>query len=310
MSPLKAYYCDHYVLPLPADHRFPMDKYRLLRRRLERHNGGRFELLEPPPATDRQLALAHASDYIRRVTRGQLNEREIRELGFPWSRRLVERSRRSSGATLAAARAALEDGVAANLAGGTHHAFHDRARGFCVFNDAAVAALCLLEEQRVHRVLVVDCDVHQGDGTAQILRHDPRAFTLSLHGERNYPFRKQRSDLDMALPDGCDDGAYLAALDDGLTAAMARANPELVIYLAGADPFRGDRWGRMQLTKAGLARRDAMVFDRCRRRGAPIVVAMAGGYAKNINDIVDIHFQTLSLAATLAGSPRVQWKNQ
>ena len=310
MKPLKAYYCDQFELPLPADHRFPMDKYRLLRQRLQQHNRGRFEFLEPPAATDRQLSLAHASSYIRRVTRGDLDDREIRELGFPWSVHLVERSRRSSGATLAAARAALQDGVGANLAGGTHHAFRDRARGFCVFNDAAVTALCLLEEQRIRRVLIVDCDVHQGDGTAQILRHDPRAFTLSLHGERNYPFRKQRSDLDVPLPDACDDETYLAALDDGLGSAMARANPELVIYLAGADPFQADRWGRMALTKDGLARRDAMVFDRCRRGGAAVVVVMAGGYAKDVNDIVDIHFQTLVQAAGLVGAQPPQWKNQ
>jgi acetoin utilization deacetylase AcuC-like enzyme len=310
MYSLKAYYCDQFVLPLPPEHRFPMDKYRLLRHRLQRDNEGRFELLEPPGATDRQLALAHATDYIHRVARGRLGERKIRELGFPWSAELVERSRRSSGATLCAARVALDDGVAANLAGGTHHAFHDRAQGFCVFNDAAVTTLCLLDEGRIGRVLVVDCDVHQGDGTAQILRHDARAFTFSMHGERNYPFRKQESDLDVPLPDGCDDKRYLAALEGGLSSAMARADPELVIYLAGADPYRGDRWGRMNLSKEGLGQRDAMVFESCRLKGAAVMVAMAGGYAKDINDSVDIHFQTLEQAAALRATPPGQWKNQ
>jgi acetoin utilization deacetylase AcuC-like enzyme len=262
----------------------------------------------PPPATDEALERAHDPAYVGRVVRGELDRQEQRRIGFPWSLQLVERSRRSVGGTLAACAAALASssdgtadanlrgGVAVNLAGGTHHAFADRGGGFCVFNDAAVAARELQERGAVSRVLVVDLDVHQGDGTASIFEHDPTVFTLSLHGRRNYPFRKQRSDLDVELEDGTDDATYLGLLDTALDRAFGVASADLVIYLAGADPYEGDRLGRLGLSKEGLARRDRAVLDRCRAEGLPVAVVMAGGYARAIEDIVDIHFRTVCLA--------------
>ena len=213
----------------------------------------------------------------------------VRRIGFPWSPAMVERSRRSAGATIAAARAALDDGAAVNLAGGTHHAFADRGEGYCVFNDVAVAARLLQHEGRCRRVAVVDCDVHQGNGTAAIFRDDPTVFTFSMHGAKNYPFRKETSDLDVELRDGTDDAAYLAALGGALPAVLARQQPELVFYLAGADPYEGDRLGRLRVSMAGLERRDALVFDACRAAGVPVAVAMSGGYAPDVDDIVAIH---------------------
>jgi len=210
---------------------------------------------------------------------------------------MVERSRRSAGATIAACRAALEQGIAVNLAGGTHHAYADKGGGFCVFNDAAIAARRLQRDGSVHRVAVIDLDVHQGNGTASILRDDPTVFTLSLHGEKNYPFRKEASDLDVGLPDGCDDDAYATALAGALDTLFSRFDPGLLIYLAGADPHEGDRLGRLKLTMAGLARRDTMVFEAARSRGLPIAVAMAGGYGNQIEDTVAVHTQTVALAA-------------
>jgi acetoin utilization deacetylase AcuC-like enzyme len=209
---------------------------------------------------------------------------------------MVERSRRSAGATICACRAALEDGVAANLAGGTHHAFRDHGEGFCVFNDAAIAARAMQAEGRVDRVLIVDCDVHQGNGTASILRGDDSIFTFSIHGARNFPFTKENSDLDIELPDGCSDEAYLLKLDDGLTTAFDLARPQLVIYLAGADPYADDRLGRLSLSMEGLAERDRLVFARSRQAGVPVAIAMAGGYARQIDDTVAIHANTIGLA--------------
>lgn len=245
------------------------------------------------------LGLAHCPDYVARVSRGALTRQEIRRIGFPWSPEMVERSRRSAGATLEACRAALIDGVAANLAGGTHHAFRDRGEGFCVFNDAAVAARALRAEGRVQRIAIVDCDVHQGNGTASILANDDAVFTFSIHGAKNFPFHKETSDLDIELPDDTGDDTYLAALDDGLVQVFSRIDAQLVIYLAGADPFEDDRLGRLRLTKAGLARRDAQVLNACKARGIPLAVAMAGGYARNIDDTVDIHAATILTAQRL-----------
>jgi acetoin utilization deacetylase AcuC-like enzyme len=288
---VKAFYTDHFVLPLPEGHRFPMRKYARLRERVAAEL--EVDLAEPPAATDDELLRAHARGYLSRVVEGRLGQDEVRRLGFPWSAELVERSRRSCGATLAACRQALVDGTAVNLAGGTHHAFRDRGEGYCVFNDAAVAALAMLAEGAVERVLVVDCDVHQGNGTAAILRDDPRVFTFSLHGAKNFPFRKEASDLDVELGDGAGDDAYLAALDEGL-ARCPRA--PLAIYVAGADPYEDDRLGRLKLTKAGLEERDRRVFGAV---GA-VAVVMAGGYARDVEDTVDIHFRTVRLAAERA----------
>jgi acetoin utilization deacetylase AcuC-like enzyme len=212
---------------------------------------------------------------------------------------MVERSRRSSGATLAAARAALEEGGGVNLAGGTHHAFRDRGAGFCIFNDAAIAALALQTEGRVRRVAILDCDVHQGNGTAAILSGDPSVYTFSIHAANNYPVDKEVSDLDIELPDGTVDADYLRTLERGVCHTLTAAQPDLAIYLAGADPFEGDRLGRLRLTKEGLAARDRMVFELCASAGVPVAVTMAGGYARRIEDTVDIHFRTVALAVEL-----------
>ena len=294
---MKLFYTDIFVLPLPAGHRFPMEKYARLREALLA--GSEFTVADfhlPHPASDEELARAHDPGYIHRVAAGLLTETEQKAIGFPWSAGMVERSRRSAGATLAACRAAIEDGVAANLAGGTHHAHRDRGEGFCVFNDAAVAARAMQAEGRARRVLVVDCDVHQGNGTATILADDDSIYTLSLHGARNFPFTKAASDLDVELPDRCGDDAYLARLDWALATAFDSARPDLVIYLAGADPYHDDRFGRLGLTFAGLAERDRRVFVRCREQGIPVAVAMAGGYARQIDDTVAIHCTTIRLA--------------
>ena len=294
---MKLFYTDVFVLPLPAGHRFPMEKYARLRSALIA--SGEFDESDfhlPPAADDAMLGRAHDPDYIDRVSRGALTEAAQKAIGFPWSEAMVERSRRSAGATVCACRAALADGVAANLAGGTHHAFHDRGEGFCVFNDAAVAARAMQAEGLAERVLVVDCDVHQGNGTASILRGDERSFTFSIHGAKNFPFEKEVSDLDIELPDGCRDHAYLLRLAEGLETAFDLARPDLVIYLAGADPYEGDRLGRLSLSMAGLAERDEHVLSNCRRRGVPVAIAMAGGYARDIADTVAIHANTIRLA--------------
>jgi acetoin utilization deacetylase AcuC-like enzyme len=292
---LKAFYSDHFVLPLPDGHRFPMQKYRLVREGVEKAVQG-IEVHEAPFTTDGVLALAHHPDYIQRVCRGTLSPAEQKAIGFPWTPQMVERSRRSAGATIAACRAAMEQGIAANLAGGTHHAHAERGEGFCVFNDAAIAARLMQAERRVKRVAIVDLDVHQGNGTASILARDESVFTLSLHGEHNFPFKKETSDLDMALPDGTDDSSYLRALRDALAELFRRFSPQLIIYLAGADPHEGDRLGRLSLTMDGLAERDAIVLGEARQRGIPVAVTMAGGYGKNIQDTVAVHVQTIAIA--------------
>ena len=299
---MRLYYTDHFELPLPDKHRFPMDKYRRLRQRVvtsDQHTND--VLVVPPAATDEQLSLCHTTQYIDKVIDGTLTAAEIRRIGFPWSEKMVERSRRSTGATIATARAALTDGISANLAGGTHHAFADAGEGYCVFNDAAVAIRALQNEDDVRRACVIDLDVHQGNGTAAILADDPTVFTLSIHGVKNFPIRKMPSDLDVSLPDETQDDEYLAALADALgvlqTWTIEHGQCDLAIYLAGADPFVDDRLGRLALTKPGLARRDQAVIDWCDAQKIPLGVVMAGGYAPNIDDIVDIHASTLALAS-------------
>jgi acetoin utilization deacetylase AcuC-like enzyme len=297
---LKAFYSDHFVLPLPEGHRFPMQKYRLIREGV-RGAVACAEFLEAPPATDGSLALAHHPLYIERVCNGRLSSIEQRSIGFPWTPQMVERSRRSAGATIAACRSAIELRVAVNLAGGTHHAHANRGEGFCVFNDAAIAARLMQAERRLQRVAIVDLDVHQGNGTASILSRDDSVFTLSLHAEHNYPFTKEQSDLDVALPDGTEDAGYLKALHDALEGLFQRFSPDLIIYLAGADPHEGDRLGRLKLSMAGLALRDRMVFDEACRRNIPVAITMAGGYGRNIEDTVAVHVQTVSIAAHYVG---------
>ena len=258
------------------------------------------ELRIPHAATDEELQHAHVEPYIQRVQNGNLSSVEIRKLGFPWSTKLVQRSRRSSGATIEACRMALKEGISINLAGGTHHAFADRGEGYCVFNDSAIAARLMLAEKRVKRVTIVDCDVHQGNGTAAILTKDSRIFTFSIHAQNNYPLRKEQSDLDIGLADGTDDTHYLRTLRNGLDQAHRVFIPDLVIYLAGADPYRDDAYGRLALTKNGLAERDRMVCRYFWERGIPIAITMAGGYAKQVSDIVEIHLRTVQEALLIA----------
>lgn len=300
-----AFHSDHFTLELPPGHTFPMTKYRLLRAALEREHA-QIRVREAPPASDGELALVHSPNYVSAVAEGLLSAAQQREIGFPWSTRMAERARRSVGATIAAARAALDEGVAANLAGGTHHAYPDRGSGYCVYNDVAVAArLMQAESHRVQRsllrVLVVDLDVHQGNGTAAIFRDDPTVFTLSLHGAKNFPARKENSDLDVELKDGCGDAEYLAALDTALAEvwrrhAHAGAMPGLAFFVAGADPHENDRLGRLKLSFEGLAERDRTVFQALRERGIPVAVSMAGGYGRVIDHTVAVHRRTLQEA--------------
>jgi acetoin utilization deacetylase AcuC-like enzyme len=302
---MRAFHADRFILPLPQGHSFPMGKYERLRSRLAAECPG-LRLAEALPASDGELALVHTPRYVAAVAEGYLSAAEQREIGFPWSLRMAERARRSVGATIAAARAALIDGegVAANLAGGTHHAQADKGSGYCVFNDVAVAARLMQAEWHrrrrcLLRVAVIDLDVHQGNGTAAIFRDDATVFTLSLHGAKNFPFRKEPGDLDVELPDGCTDEPYLEALDAALAALWRHHGaqpPGLVFYLAGADPHEGDRLGRLKLSAAGLAERDRRVLDACRERGVPVALSMAGGYGRNIDDTVAIQFRTLTLA--------------
>jgi acetoin utilization deacetylase AcuC-like enzyme len=291
------FYSDVFVLPLPAHHRFPMGKYARLRESLLASDAfPESEFRVPEPASEAEILRVHCPRYYGRVTRGELDAAEQKAIGFPWSERMVMRSRQSSGATLAAAREALVRGWSANLAGGTHHAFRDRGEGFCVFNDAAITARAMQAEAGLARIAVIDCDVHQGNGTAAIFRGDDSVFTFSIHGARNFPFTKEESDLDIELADGTGDDEYLWHLERGLDETLERSRPQLAIYLAGADPYEDDRLGRLKLTKAGLARRDRHVLATLHASGIPVAIAMAGGYSRDISDSVDIHARTLAIA--------------
>jgi acetoin utilization deacetylase AcuC-like enzyme len=296
---VRAFYSDHYVLPLPAGHRFPMAKYARLRARVENEVTA-VRLAEAPGASDAELMAAHDPNYVQRAVAGGLDAAEVRAIGFPWSAALIERSRRSVGATIAACRAACADGVAANLAGGTHHAAAARGAGYCVFNDAAVAARALQSDAlgagRRLDVAIVDLDVHQGDGTAQIFRADPSVFTLSIHAEANYPSRKQTSDLDVALPDRTGDRVYLNELRRSLDELTRRFAAQFLLYVSGADAHENDRLGRLALTLDGMRLRDELVFSFAERLGVPIVVMMAGGYGNDLDTTVDVHLQTLRVA--------------
>ena len=305
MSAMQAFYADHFVLPLPDGHRFPMAKYEMLRDQITAHLPS-VRLQQAEPADDAALALVHDPAYIDAVRHGTLSAAQQREIGFPWSPGMNERARRSVGATVQACRVALSgEGVAANLAGGTHHAYADKGSGFCVFNDAAVAARLMQIERlragidppsRPLQVALIDLDVHQGNGSASIFRDDPSVFTLSLHGAKNFPFRKEPSDCDIDLPDGCTDAPYLAALEQGLTEVERRCEPGLVIYLAGADPHEGDRLGRLRLSDAGMAARDQRVFDWAWQRQLPVAMAMAGGYGHDIQTTVRVQLNTYRIA--------------
>jgi acetoin utilization deacetylase AcuC-like enzyme len=307
---MQVYYANQFVLPLPPGHRFPMEKYQLLRDRLAAEVPD-VRLMRAEPASDGELALVHTPGYIQAISDGSVDPRILREIGFPWSPAMAERARRSVGATIAACRAAFQEGVAANIAGGTHHAYPDRGGGFCVFNDAAVAARLMQAEharrqRQPLRVAIVDLDVHQGNGTARIFRDDPTVFTLSLHGQKNFPFRKEASDLDVDLPDGTGDDAYLQALERALDELAHRFDPALVLYLAGADPHEGDRLGRLKLTWDGLEARDRRVFDWAWQRGLPLAFAMAGGYGHRMEDTVRVQVNTFTVAAAYAR----RWHNR
>jgi acetoin utilization deacetylase AcuC-like enzyme len=255
------------------------------------------QLVEAPPVTDTQILYAHEPSYLIKVIEGKLSAQEQREIGFPWSEKMVERSRRSAGATVAAAKTALQEGVAANLAGGTHHAYRDAGSGFCVFNDSAIAARSLQKEISPSlKIAVIDLDVHQGNGTAAILKNDDSIFTLSMHGENNFPFKKEESDLDLGLADGCNDKTYLHSLVECLDQLDVRFKADFIIFLAGADPHEGDRLGRLLVSKEGMRKRDETVFQYALDRQIPVAFSMAGGYGKEIASTVDIHFQTIKTA--------------
>ena len=294
---MKAFATDMFALPLPPGHRFPAEKYRLLRERVDASALFRpGEVRIPRAATDEELLRVHTADYVRRVDEGTLSQAEQRRIGLPWWPGMSERARRSTGGTIEACRAALGEGVAVNLAGGTHHAFADAGEGFCIFNDAAVALRAMQAEGRIARAVVIDLDVHQGNGTAAIFRDDPSVFAFSIHGERNFPLRKEPGDLDIGLPDGTTDEAYLRAVEQGTRLAIARADAGLAVYLAGADPHEGDRLGRMAVTAEGLRRRDETVLGLCHEARLPVAVCMAGGYGKEIAVTADLYMQTVRVA--------------
>jgi len=287
-----------YTFPLPPGHRFPIAKYELLREQVIKTGiVATSALREPERAAREALLLVHTADYVDRFLEGKLSPDELRRLGFPWSPALVERSLRAVGGTCEAAAAALDDGIAMNLAGGTHHAFADHGEGFCVFNDVAIAIRLLQRAGRVRHAAIVDLDVHQGNGTNAIFADDASVFTFSMHGGKNYPFHKVPGSLDVELPDGTGDDAYLEQLARHLPDALARARADLVIYLAGADPYAGDSLGRLSLSFDGLARRDAFVIDLCREVGLPIGITIAGGYSRNVDDTVRIHLETARIGA-------------
>ena len=286
-----------YAIALPTNHRFPIAKYALLRDAVIASGlVPPTHMHEPDRAPIDSLRLVHTERYIEAVRSGTLSEAEQRRIGLPWSESLVERSCRAVGGTCEAATAALDRGVTMNLAGGTHHAFPDHGEGFCVFNDVAVAIRTLQRHGRIRRAVVIDLDVHQGNGTHAIFTGDPSVFTFSMHGGRNYPFHKVAGSLDVELADGTGDDAYLTALAETLPGILSASAPDLAIYLAGADSHEGDRLGRLCLTFEGLARRDVMVLDACREVGIPVVITIAGGYGRNIEDSVRVHLNTVRIA--------------
>ena len=318
--PLHAWSSARYVIPLPEGHRFPIAKYALLRDRVIAEDLIANERMhEPGRAPLDALRLVHTERYVASIVNGTLSDEEQRRIGFPWSPHLVERSFRAVGGTCEAADAALRDGIAINLAGGTHHAFPDHGEGFCVFNDVAVAVRSLQRAGRIARAAIIDLDVHQGNGTHAVFAGDPSVYTFSMHGARNYPFRMTETTpardaesrsygirvagtFDIDLPDGTEDGGYLALLGEALPRVLAAASPDLVVYLAGADPHEGDRLGRMRLTFDGLERRDALVLEACRDIGVPVAITIAGGYGRDLDDTVRVHVNTVRVAKSFTAA--------
>ena len=303
--PLTVWSSARYTFPLPDGHRFPVAKYALLRDRVIAEGiVSADHVLDPAGATDDELRLVHGDDYIARFTAGTLSRAEMRRIGFPWSPQLVERSRRAVGGTVAAARHAISHGIAMNLAGGTHHAFPGHGEGFCVYNDVAIAIRLLQRDGLVQRAAVIDLDVHQGNGTHAIFASDASVYTFSMHGGKNYPFHKVAGTLDVELADGTGDDEYLGALTRALPGVLSAAAPDLVLYIAGADPHAGDALGRLALTFDGLARRDAFVLSQCREVGIPVAITIGGGYGRDLADTVRIHTETVRIAGTFA-----QWNH-
>jgi acetoin utilization deacetylase AcuC-like enzyme len=297
---LNVYAIDTFHFALPEGHRFPLAKYRMLRESLIQTGIIPAEAIKiPPGATEQELVRAHDPAYVRRFFQGKLTEKEMRRIGLPWSEAYAERVRRSAGGTLAACRAAVIHGLSVHLSGGTHHAGYDHGEGFCVFNDAVVAARALQQETNVRRVCIIDCDVHQGNGTASITKDDPTIFTFSIHGQKNFPFRKSPSDIDIGLPDGTGDGVYLEMLEEGVMRALALSNPDFVIYLAGADAHEGDKLGRLSVTKTGLEQRDRFVLETILEQRVPTAVIMGGGYGRDLNDTVAVQANTVRICAEL-----------
>ena len=297
-----SYHADYHV-ELPSTHPFPMGKYRAVHALL-REAGivSPSDIMEPEEAAIADLARVHTSEYLDKLATGSLSAAEVRRIGVPWSARLWRRSRLAAQGTLLAAKAALGDGLAGNLAGGTHHAFADRGEGFCVLNDVAIAIRALQQDRSARRALVVDLDVHQGNGTAAIFAGDSDVYTFSMHGERNYPTRKAQSSRDVGLPDGTGDDAYLEALARHLPVALEESRPEIVFYLAGVDPAAGDRYGKLALTEQGLRYRDRFVVEQVRSRGLPVVLLLAGGYAPTVSRTAGLHANTFVEAAAVAGT--------
>jgi acetoin utilization deacetylase AcuC-like enzyme len=289
----RAYSGSTYTIPLPEGHRFPMYKYAGVRYILEQSD---LEILEPPRPSWEQVERVHSHEYLRKLRFGDLEPKELRLLGFPWSEMLVERALRAAGGTLQASFDALQRGLGINLAGGTHHAFPDHGEGFCTLNDVAIAAKELLESNRVSRVFVCDLDVHQGNGTAAIFADEPRVFTLSVHGARNYPFHKETSSLDIGLGDGVNDAEYLELLDSSVLPAMRAFEPEIVYYLAGVDVLERDRFGKFALSLDGAAERDRRVFQACCDLRIPVVSLMSGGYNKDHAVTIQAHARTVQQA--------------
>jgi len=291
---------DRYTLTLPAGHRFPIAKYALIKEQLLWQGiAGLADFYDPGLCAEEDILRVHTAEYWHKVRDGQLSAAEVRRLGLPQSPQLVLRSLSSSAGTLQSARHALRDGVGLNLAGGTHHAFADRGEGFCVLNDQAIAAAHLLAHGLARRILIVDLDVHQGDGTASIFRHEPRVFTFSMHAGANYPLRKEKSDLDMELALGTDDATYMRILGDTLPALLAQVQPDFVFYQAGVDVLATDKLGKLALSQAGCQRRDEYVLGLCRQHGLPVAVSMGGGYSERLADIVDAHCNTFRVAFSL-----------
>lgn len=294
---MKVFYADAFTIPLPPGHRFPMPKYRMLRELLLTRTALPLDYVEAPPASRDDLLRAHAPNYVDGMLDGSLPPRQMKDIGFPWSPALVQRSLHSVGATIAAVGAATSDGIAASLAGGTHHASRDGGGGFCVFNDIAVAAARYRADRAGTRVLIVDCDVHQGDGTAAIFADEADVFTFSIHSSRNYPLRKAVSDLDIALPDDTTDATYLALLKSGLEMAWRASRPTLCIFQAGVDVYAGDRLGRLALSADAVGARDRLVLEYAERHAVPLALVMGGGYAPDIRETVALHAQTIAIAA-------------